>query len=132
MIFFLTYFGMCYNKTVEYNSYSSGILLHSFGFKQNGRFSIEVHIKSNTSLQLFLLTSKEYSKIGKIAGYISEKHICSNSISISHLNYSMDYPSKDYYWNGIIESRDIYYPIFINCLSNHTYYTIFLKFKNPD
>ncbi|KAK8871216.1 hypothetical protein M9Y10_009130 [Tritrichomonas musculus] len=130
MLFFLLFF----NTVSEVGSDQIVVnqpfaVISSFGFHANATFHLSIRTDIESRLLLFMMTAKMARKtdVGSIYHPCLPEYKNTFISDINHTNFSV---STEFEWESTIHEKDIYYPVIVNCLSNHTQYDIEYNYNN--
>ena len=127
----LVYECWSYERILELNTTQPVIALGSFGFTENATFSIGIRSRRASRFNMFLAdidrAQLNYRKLRKTCRANN-----SDLYLVSGLNYSNSKLSQTVSWNGTIETKNIYFPIIVNCGRNESVYSLRMQFRNED
>ncbi|OHT07109.1 hypothetical protein TRFO_05339 [Tritrichomonas foetus] len=111
----------------ESTNVSTILILPAFGFKKGSTFRFKITSALESRVIMFLLTIQRAHEVSE-----SQVHqACfDTSIHISPINKTDMNKSKVYEWYEEVPQQGIYYPVFLNCLSNHTHLKVDYKYTN--
>lgn len=131
MLFLLLFFSFSKRGSSHYESFLSFIVLAPFGFTEGSTFKFDIETQSQSRLILFLINEATARKTSESKVY----ELCYSSKNISFItpiNFTTSQPGRIFTWNGTVTEKNIYYPIFLNCLSNHTKYSVNYSYHNTE
>lgn len=104
-------------------------VISSFGFNSNASFHFDIYTDIESRLLLFMMTAETARRttILDIYQICLPEHEDSFLTEINKTDFS---PSTEFEWSSTITKKDIYYPVIVNCISNHTKYNIKYKYFN--
>lgn len=104
-------------------------VISSFGFLANASFQFLIQTDVESRLLLFMITAESAKKttVTDIYQICLPKYKDSFVTEINNTNFSS---STLFEWKSAIMKKGVYYPVIVNCLSNHTHYDIKYKYIN--